>query len=1063
MSTLVIQHVGGSQPAEFQVVRLADGRSIGPVGVPSPVGFPVEGRPQSGLMRELRWYLEEFLDYPFPPETDHAARVQDALKTWGEEAFLALFGQRETGRLFDAATAEEYAALQLRISSDDPAILYWPWKALCDPEAGVLARTCQVQRQLNRLRDPHPISDRLPRDRVNILLVTARPLEGDVRYRSISRPLVDQIDALGLPATVTVLRPPTFDRLRAHLRERPHHYHILHFDGHGAYGGAEVHANSHAYQGPQGQLLFEDDRGGPDPQPAGALSELLRECSVPVVVLNACQSAMVDERADDAFASVAAGLLRSGVRSVVAMAYSLYVSGAQQFLPAFYRRLFESGRVAEATRAGRQQMVSRPQRVCARGEYPLEDWLVPVLYEQDAPDVSFAVGASAAGAPAGERAPGPALPPEARDAENPYGFIGRGGPLLDLERAMRRPPAGILVRGLGGVGKTTLARGFVQWLAATDGLGQGCFWFSFQEIRSAEFVFNEMVGALFGTNALAAGLDEKIEALIGHFRRHRFLIVWDNFEVVRGIPEISLGPTLSGDDRRLLLKFLRGLRGALTKVLITSRSEEAWLDSAACYKMSIGGLVGEERWEYCETIVRDLGLTVDRADPDWKELVDLLEGHPLAMRVVLPRLQDGTPRGLMERIQSNLAQFASEDEESAKLFATLGFARDGLPEDLRPLLVPLALHERFVHAELLERMARQVDASFRADAVERLTGALGVAGLVRDRGERIHEMHPALGRFLRLGVLDPAGDEAGDGARDGARDAWCRAFVDVMGRVADQYAPRELHEQRPAFQVLGASFRSALAEAERLGMDQHFAALIQSLAAYAQNERDFRAASDLFARLAEHSRSRGDHKVQAGAYHQLGRIAEEHRDFAAAEVWYRKSLAIFEKQGNEQGAASSYHQLGMIAEEQRDFAAAEAWYRKSLAISEKQGDEHGAAGSYHQLGRIAAEQRDFAAAEAWYRKSLAIFEKQGNEHGAAITYAQLGLLAARQEQHEQAGRWSVKAHAVFRRTDPHSAQRSARQFQTVYQQADQAARNRLETAWREAGLGDLPEGEEPTE
>ncbi|NQT16378.1 MAG: CHAT domain-containing protein [Planctomycetes bacterium] len=806
MKTLIIRHVDRSDPAQFQVVRLADGKSIGPVCVPSPVGFPVEGRPQSDLIRELRWYLESFLGYPFPPETDHAERVQDALKAWGEQAFLALFGDRATGRLFDAATSEQYGELELRISSDDPGVLYWPWEALRDPEAGVLARTCQVERQLNKLRDPHPISDDLPRDCVNILLVTARPYEADVRYRSISRPLVDQVERLGLPATVTVLRPPTFDQLRAHLGERPHHYHILHFDGHGAYGATNSHDNPHAFQGPQGRLVFEDDEGRADPQPADVLSELLRDTSVPVVVLNACQSAMVDQRAEDAFASVAAGLLRSGVRSVVAMAYSLYVSGAQQFLPAFYRRLFESGNVSDATRAGRQQMLSRPQRVCARGQYPLEDWLVPVLYEQDAFDCSF-LGQ----APAKERKEGPDLPQEAQDTENPYGFIGRDGAVLELERAMRRPPPGILIHGLGGVGKTTLARGLIQWLATTGGLGQGCFWFTFQGIRSAEFVLNEMVGALFGTNALAAGLDEKMEALIAAFRQHRFLIVWDNFEVVCGIPGTSLEPALSADDRRRLLQFLRGLRGGQSKVLITSRSEEEWLDTAACYKLSIGGLEGEERWEYCETIVRDLGLTVDRTDPDWMKLMDLLEGHPLAMRVVLPRLQKSTPGRLMEMIESNLAEFASEDQESAKLFATLGFATVGLPQELQPLLIPLALHERFVDADFLEDMARQLDDSFDTEAVDRVMSALGVAGLLRDRGDRVHEMHPALSRFLRLTVLDRASEES--------RDAWRRAFVDVIGRVADQYAPKELHEQRPAFHVLGATFQNALAEAERLGMD----------------------------------------------------------------------------------------------------------------------------------------------------------------------------------------------------------------------------------------------------
>ena len=44
----------------------------------------------------------------------------------------------------------------------------------------------------------------------------------------------------------------------------------------------------------------------------------------------------------------------------------------------------------------------------------------------------------------------------------------------------------------------------------------------------------------------------------------------------------------------------------------------------------LGGLQGEERWEYCETILQDLSLKVNRNDPDLKELVDLLDGHPLA-------------------------------------------------------------------------------------------------------------------------------------------------------------------------------------------------------------------------------------------------------------------------------------------------------------------------------------------------------------------------------------------------------------------------------------------------
>ena len=545
-SMLIIRHLPGSDPAAFQVTRLPDGKTTEPASPLAPAGFPVGGRPDSGLTLELQWYLETFLDYPFPPETDHAERVLQTLKQWGEQTFDALFGSRAAGRMFDAATAEDYTRLHVQISSDNARVLAWPWEALRDPELGYLAHTCQIERRLNKLRDPQPLPASLPLNRVNILLVVTRPYRRDVGYRSIARPLVELVERQKLPAYVHLLRPPTFDQLREHLRERPGYYHILHFDGHGAYSSASP-SDSPGYvlSAPEGKLVFEKDDGEPDYITAEQLSTLLHECSVPGVVLNACQAAMLDERAEDPFASVAAALLRAGMRSVVAMAYSLYVSGAQQFLPAFYGRLFETASVAEAVRAGRQQMRAHPDRVCARGKFPLHDWLLPVLYEQDPLDFSFAVDARESFEPRPSL-----LPEELKREQSPYGFIGRDGPLLELERAMRRAPAGILIQGLGGVGKTTLARGFLKWLDSTEGLGEGCFWFSFREIHSAEYVLNRLGEAICGPQFATAGTEDKLNALGQALRERRFLIVWDNFESASGIPGTVVTANLSDSDRR---------------------------------------------------------------------------------------------------------------------------------------------------------------------------------------------------------------------------------------------------------------------------------------------------------------------------------------------------------------------------------------------------------------------------------------------------------------------------------------------------------------------------------
>ena len=1001
MQKLIIHHVEKTDPPQFEVHRLSeDGVARNPsADLPPPTG------PGNALMGELAWYLEHFLDYPFPPQTERAARAEDALKAWGIAAFTALFDNRQAGGWYEPAVAGGLKNLHLQISSDDPRILAWPWEALHDPQRGPVALGCHLERRLSRVPDACPLSEKLPKDRVNILLVVARPFEADVSYRSIARPLVELIEANRLPAEVTVLRPPTFARLREHLGERPDYYHIVHFDGHGAYGTAAALAggDAHKFQGPQGHLVFETADGKPDLIDAERLSTLLREFRLPAVVLNACQSAAVDQRADSAFASVAASLIQAGVHSVVAMAYSIYVSAAQQFLPAFYRRLFQVGDLAQACCAGRQQMHQAPGRTCARGKFPLQDWLIPVVYQQQPMDFSFAAKAAkkrvkAKGRPEAE-APAIQLPEEAEDRPNPYGLIGRDGAILEMERAMRRPPAGILLHGLGGIGKTTLAAGFLRWLKQTGGLGCGVFWFRFDTIHNAEHVLNALGMPVFGPNFNTAPTEQKVELLTRTFHEHPFVIVWDNFESAAGIEPAGIPAMLKAEDRTLLQRLLEGLYGGATKVLITSRSEEAWLGTTNRYKLNLRGLQGEERWEFCGAILKDLGREANQADPELADLMNVLDGHPLLMRAVLPRIEGQSAASIRQAVQDNLAALGTEgDEVLRKVIATLMFVEKSIPANLRPLLVPLALHERFVQVNLLELMAKEAAPGLTRPMIDQLMGMLGVAGLVRELGQGIYELHPALTGFLRSGQKD-----------DPSREVWVLAFVGVMARVADACAPRPLHKQRGVFHFHGVNFHGALRGAERLGMAAETSALLQSLGAFAQHTWNLGAAEEYYKLLAEVDSKRGDAGGEAGAYHQLGMIAEERRDLDQAEKWYLKSLEIKERFGDEGGAAITYHQLSLLAGKRRVFDKAEKWCLKSLEIKERLGNEDGATSSYHQLGMIAQDRRDLDQAEKWYLKALEINERIGNEANAAGSYFQLGRIAETRGDIDQAERWSLKS------------------------------------------------------
>jgi hypothetical protein len=389
------------------------------VTLPSPSGHPVQGYAGATLQSALAWYLEDYLEFPKYEFQKRAEAIQSALRTWGQTCFDALFQGRAAWGWYLDARNERLENLQLVITSDDPHILSWPWEALHSrDDGGYLAQRCHIARQLpGLLALPNP-KERPPQDQINILYIVARPTDEQyISYNALARPLVDFVRAENLPVQVDVLRPPTFDTLRAFLHARPSHYHILHFDGHGA-------------AQPQGTLVFEKEDGSAALITSTELRQTLAEYNIPLFILNACQSAAMDARGGDPFASVAASLLQANVRGVVAMSHSLYAEAARQFVPEFYRSLLMGANPGEALRAGRAKMFLHPERPCYAGEVPLQDWIVPIHYLRP--------GAQDGLVPT--LAPNEELPPSNLPGNLPregdYGFFGRDRELLDLERAL---------------------------------------------------------------------------------------------------------------------------------------------------------------------------------------------------------------------------------------------------------------------------------------------------------------------------------------------------------------------------------------------------------------------------------------------------------------------------------------------------------------------------------------------------------------------------------------------------------------------------------------------------
>ncbi|MDR1704513.1 MAG: tetratricopeptide repeat protein [Clostridiales bacterium] len=1024
---------------------------------PAALQFPWEitvGGRADGLFAELAWYQEKYLELTTEDFQKRADEIKDALFEWGRSCFNALFGARPASDWYARVRGDTQALnnLIIEVESGDAAILSWPWEALNDGELQFFATRCRFERRIGGLDEPITDIPGLDGGQLNILYIIARP-GGDrdpVGFQTLARPLADLVREEGWPVRIDVLRPPTFAALRELLEENPNFYHIVHFDGHGGFsppagaGYGAGHYDTYERFGAEGLLAFESGEPGEAGELVSAetLGRLLNRHNIPLVALNACQSAMMGSEDDGVYASVAGSLLRAGVRVVVAMSYSLWLEGAEYFVKTFYKSLFKQGLTAEAIRAGREEMYVKRYRDTLYGEAEFHDWIVPVLYNRG--------GGSLPKVRSGQ-----IRESALRETDfklDKYGIIGRDRDIRRLEEAIREKPAGILIHGMAGEGKSTLARGFLRWLEDTNGLGEGCLWFTFERGTTVESLVHNLL-LLLGVASLPSGLQDNINLLTQILKQTKLFIVWDNFE------SFSAATAEAGAERQyerdLLRRLLQDLDGGKTKILITSRSKEEWI-SQECYPVPILGLAGKELWQYCVEVTRRQRIPL-RRDADYEALMEKLGGNPLAVRAILLRLKEKSAKALLDELDSAFIGIEGDDS-TKRIQAALSVFDSGLSEAYAPALRLLGLHEHHADADLIDIMLKQTG----EDApVSACFAALEGAGLCGHMGNNLYRLHPALRTCLAR--VHPAA-EAGK-----------RVFVDTMGRLANEYGNMELHEQRDVFELFGASFTRALKLARELDMRNAVLALQYGLGDYAKNTRNFYEAERLFNRRladareyrdkdseatsldrlssiaydlhdldkAEDLRKRvlgistelNDEKGMAVDYHQLGMLAQKRRDFAAAEDWYRQSLDIKLKLKDERGATLTYGQLGNLAKEQRYFDAAENWYRQSLDISLKLKDEHSAAQTYHNLGMVAHERRDFAVAEDRYRQSLDIFLELKDKHSAASTYHQLGIVAQERRDFAAADdRYRQSLDIKLKLNDKHGAAQTYHQLGNLAQE-----------------------------
>lgn len=569
----------------------------------------------------------------------------------------------------------------------------------------------------------------------------------------------------------------------------------------------------------------------------------------------------------------------------------------------------------------------------------------------------------------------------------------------------------VILKGEGGIGKTTLALDAVYRLWDEGRLTGGVAWIFCEPNPPLEECVRQLAAFLLKDRLDNVSLDECRRRVTEHWQRAGCLVVWDNYETVVGNHE--------------LIRWLAQVRPP-ARALLTTRELPAGLPGKV---LPVRELARDDAVElFRRKAQRDLRGQDDLVG----SMCDAVGNLPLAIELLAARSARVPLKRLADRLRKDLAVVDADSDptrperhQSARQCFALSY--DILGEPAQRLLLTTCVFPAGVGYELMEEVMAD-DTLYWDDVAGELVAA-SVWRLVDDRWQ----VHPLVRQCALERLADRrAAELRGAGALASKARALQSQFLASPdeGQVFEWFAaewPNLVAAAEMAFQHgewrlvydlattihefcaargfwndAEAIYRVALQACEAGGDERGQGQMLRRLGLICRLQGRWSEAEQLYRDALSRLERSGDRAGQAYTLGLLGRVLQLLRRYDEAEAFIRKSLDLFRELRDLAGEARTTGYLGSVYRHRGQWAEAEAAYRQSLDLLRALHDRQGEAKILYYLGKVYLSQQRWAECEAAWFADLQICREFGNQDGQGTLLANLGRLYQLQGQAERA-------------------------------------------------------------